>query len=116
MPGATGFAGARRLERLAAGGGRVHAWGHTAQSLPRPSSAGAEAGGQTPWGLTPIPVPLVTWTAVDLLDRAAVRDALSAARPSVIYHCAGLADVVDAWRAPARALRVNVLGTHNLLE
>jgi GDP-4-dehydro-6-deoxy-D-mannose reductase len=58
----------------------------------------------------------VTWTAVDLLDRAAVRDALAAARPSVIYHCAGQADVQDAWRAPARALRVNVLGTHHLLE
>jgi GDP-4-dehydro-6-deoxy-D-mannose reductase len=58
----------------------------------------------------------VTWTAVDLLDRSAVRDALSAARPSVIYHCAGLADLQDAWRAPARALQVNVLGTHNLFE
>jgi GDP-4-dehydro-6-deoxy-D-mannose reductase len=45
-----------------------------------------------------------------------VRDALAAARPSLIYHCAGLADLQDAWRAPARALRVNVLGTHNLLE
>jgi GDP-4-dehydro-6-deoxy-D-mannose reductase len=34
----------------------------------------------------------------------------------VIYHCAGLAAVHDAWKAPARALRVNVLGTHHLLE
>lgn len=58
----------------------------------------------------------MTWTAVDLLDRVAIRDALEAARPSVIYHCAGLADLHDAWRAPARALRVNVLGTHHLLE
>ncbi len=114
ITGATGFAGGHLLERLVAHGTRIHAWGHTA--LPRPSSAGAEAGGQTPWGLTPIPVPSITWTAVDLLDRAAVRDALSAARPSVIYHCAGLADVGDAWRAPARALRVNVIGTHHLLE
>ena len=65
---------------------------------------------------TPDAASAVTWTAVDLLDRAAVRDALAAARPSVIYHCAGLADVHDAWRAPARALRVNVLGTHHLLE
>jgi len=58
----------------------------------------------------------VTWHAVDLLDRASVREALAATRPSVIYHCAGFADVHDAWRAPARALRVNALGTHHLLE
>lgn len=96
ITGATGFAGGHLLERLLADGGCVHAWGHRV--------------------LSGKPSPSVTWTAVDLLDRAAVRDAISAARPSVIYHCAGLADLQDAWRAPARALRVNVLGTHNLLE
>jgi GDP-4-dehydro-6-deoxy-D-mannose reductase len=53
---------------------------------------------------------------VDLLDRDALLRALDAARPSVIFHCAGIADVHDAWKAPARALRVNVLGTHHLLE
>jgi GDP-4-dehydro-6-deoxy-D-mannose reductase len=58
----------------------------------------------------------VTWRSVDLLDRAAVREALDAARPSVIYHCAGFAHLQDAWRQPARALRVNVLGTHHLFE
>src|SRR5205814_9209094 len=58
----------------------------------------------------------VEWLSADLLDRGAIRNALAAARPSVIYHCAGLADVHDAWKAPERALRVNVLGTHNLLE
>jgi GDP-4-dehydro-6-deoxy-D-mannose reductase len=101
ITGATGFAGGHLLERLAGQGSPVHAWGHRA--LPRRSAEGAKAG-------------TVTWTAVDLLDRAAVREAISAARPSVIYHCAGLADVRDASQAPARALRVNVLGTHNLLE
>ena len=34
----------------------------------------------------------------------------------MIYHCAGIADVHGTWQAPARALRVNVLGTHHLLE
>ena len=102
ITGATGFAGGHLLERLVGQGSRVHAWAHR--------------GGQTPRGLTPIPVPSVIWTAVDLLDREAVRDALDAARPSIIYHCAGIADLQDAWRAPATALRVNVLGTHNLLE
>jgi GDP-4-dehydro-6-deoxy-D-mannose reductase len=58
----------------------------------------------------------VRWRAVDLLDRADVRRALEAVRPSVIYHCAGIADVQAAWRAPALALRVNVVGTDNLLS
>ena len=100
ITGATGFAGSHLLDRLvsqARGGSRVHAWAHRGGQPPTPDDS-------------------VIWTAVDLLDRSAVRDALDVARPSVIYHCAGLADLQDAWRAPARALRVNVLGTHNLFE
>jgi len=95
ITGATGFAGGHLLDLLVGQGMKVHAWGHS--SLPQDSDA-------------------VTWTAVDMLDRAAVRTALDTARPSVIYHCAGLADLQDAWRDPARALRVNVFGTHNLIE
>ena len=97
ITGATGFAGGHLLERLVSQGAAVHAWAH--RHLPAGTSG-----------------PSVTWNAVDLLDGAAVRDALGAARPSVIYHCAGIADLHDAWRAPARALRVNVLGTHHVLE
>ena len=99
ITGATGFAGGHLLERLVAHGEIVHAWGHTERSLPR-QSAGSS----------------ISWRAVDLLDGAAVRDALDAARPSVIYHCAGFAHLQDAWREPARALRVNVLGTHHLFD
>jgi GDP-4-dehydro-6-deoxy-D-mannose reductase len=107
ITGATGFAGGHLLERLIAQGETVHGWAHTTRSLPRSSahsSEGATAG------------PSVVWRSVDLLDRDAVRDALDAARPSIVYHCAGFADLQDAWRAPARALRVNVLGTHYLFE
>jgi GDP-4-dehydro-6-deoxy-D-mannose reductase len=102
ITGATGFAGGHLVERLVGQGSPVHAWAHR--------------GGKLPAGNSSSPSPAVTWTAVDLLDRAAVRDALDAARPSIVYHCAGLADLQDAWRAPARALRVNALGTHHLLE
>lgn len=97
VTGATGFAGRYLVERLLSRGGSVSAWAH------RGGTAAAAAAG-------------VNWHAVDLLDRDAVRDAIAAARPSVIYHCAGFADVHDAWRTPARALRVNAIGTHNLLE
>jgi GDP-4-dehydro-6-deoxy-D-mannose reductase len=58
----------------------------------------------------------VRWSTVDLLDRAAVRGVLERARPTVIYHLAGLADVTVAAQSPAQALRLNVLGTHSLLE
>jgi GDP-4-dehydro-6-deoxy-D-mannose reductase len=96
VTGATGFAGSHLVDRLAAAGA-VHAL--------------ARAGGQPPAAR-----PGVRWSEIDLLDRDAVRRALEAARPSVIYHCAGFAHVEDAWKVPARALRVNVIGTHNLLE
>jgi GDP-4-dehydro-6-deoxy-D-mannose reductase len=98
VTGATGFAGGHLTARLAGSGGRVTAWAHRGGA---PASAGTAA---------------VSWRAVDLLDRAAVAEALAAARPSVIYHCAGFADVHGAWRAPARAMQVNALGTHHLLE
>lgn len=97
ITGATGFAGGHLLERLVSQGAAVQAWAH-------------------PGGKHPAARAAVTWAAVDLLDRAAVRDALRAANPSVIYHCAGFADVQGAWHAPAAALRTNVLGTHHLLE
>jgi len=97
ITGATGFAGGHLVERLVSGGGPVVAWAHRGGAQPSPGDS-------------------ITWAAVDLLDPQALRDALSATRPSVIYHCAGFADVHDAWRAPARALRVNALGTHHLLD
>jgi GDP-4-dehydro-6-deoxy-D-mannose reductase len=102
ITGATGFAGGHLLERLLARGSIVHAWGHRGSSRVDRAAAADKA--------------TVRWEAVDMLDRAAVREALGKARPAVIYHCAGAADVHRAWNAPATALRVNVLGTHNLLE
>src|SRR5437660_684620 len=98
VTGATGFAGAHLLSYLSSLGVRPHAWAHRATP---PAGAGEGA---------------ITWTAVDLLDRSAVRSALEASRPSAIYHCAGIADVHGAWSAPALALRVNAIGTHYLLD
>lgn len=98
VTGATGFAGGHLLESLLADGSRVHAW--------------ANPGGRSPNRSNPN----VSWQSVDLLDREAVRTALAAASPSAIYHCAGVADVHGSWRAPGRALHINVIGTHHLLE
>lgn len=98
ITGATGFAGGHLLDLYMARGERVHAWGH------RGSNRAAVQSGD------------VEWAAIDLLDRGSIRDALARVRPSLIYHCAGAAHVLTAWHTPAHALRVNVLGTHNLLE
>jgi len=101
ITGATGFAGGHLLERIVSRGGPVTAWSHKGsarRNAARPHD------------------PQVTWNAVSMLDRAEVHAALDSANPSVIYHCAGQADVQSAWRAPAAALRSNVLGTHYLLE
>ncbi len=95
VTGATGFAGGHLVALLTSQGTRVHGWTH------RTPATTDDA---------------VMWARVDLLDRDGVRRALDTARPSAIYHCAGIADVHGAWTAPAHALRVNAIGTHYLLE
>ena len=52
----------------------------------------------------------------DLLDRVAVRAELHAAAPEAIYHLAALTHVGRSWEDPADTMRVNVLGTLELLE
>ena len=107
ITGATGFAGGHLLRQLledaapsAEAAPSVHAWSN-------PSGR---------HGSGPALPARVAWRAVDLLDREAVRAAMAETRPSVIYHCAGIADVHASWQTPERALRVNVLGTHHVAE
>ena len=98
VTGATGFAGSHLVEHLLTAESAVAAWAN-----PR----GAPAGHSDP---------KVVWTAVDLLDREAVGDAIAALQPSIVYHCAGAADVGTSWADPVTPLRVNAVGTHHLLE
>jgi GDP-4-dehydro-6-deoxy-D-mannose reductase len=98
VTGATGFAGSHLADQLIADGRPTVGWAN-------------------PWGRNPsIASPLLGWQQVDLLDRDSVARAVADARPAAIYHCAGIAHVGATWSDPARALQVNVLGTHNLLE
>ena len=99
VTGATGFAGSHLVDQLVERESRVIAWGHAGgRSLPDTRDG------------------RVKWSSIDLLDVDEVTRALGAAAPSAIFHCAGVADVHTAWRASTAALRVNVIGTHNLLE
>jgi GDP-4-dehydro-6-deoxy-D-mannose reductase len=98
VTGAAGFAGSHLLEHLLEREPAVAAW-----SSPR---AGALPDGGA----------RVLWRSVDVLDRRAVRAAIADTNPSVVYHCAGAADVGTSWADPVTPLRVNALGTHHLLD
>jgi GDP-4-dehydro-6-deoxy-D-mannose reductase len=99
VTGAAGFAGSHLVDHLLSRHAQVAAWGNP--------------GGRRPHLDDPV---RIQWSAVDVTDRESVADALAALQPAVVYHCAGIADVQDAWSDAARALRVNVLGTQTVLE
>ena len=97
VTGAAGFAGGHLVEHLLESEPRVAAWAHGSAATSLPFSE------------------RILWTTVDVTDREAVVAALDATRPSAVYHCAGIADVHSTWSDSTTALRVNVIGTHNLL-
>jgi len=99
VTGATGFAGSHLVDHLLEEEASVAAWAHLRS---RESHQDRDD--------------RVLWNSVDLLDRQAVAKALSDLRPSAIYHCGGIAHVGESWSQPVRALSVNVLGTHHVLE
>ena len=98
VTGAAGFAGGHLVEHLLENEARVAAWGHGPAPTSVPSSG------------------RILWSTVDVTDAEAVAAALAETRPSAVFHCAGIADVHSTWSDSATALRVNVLGTHNLLS
>lgn len=53
---------------------------------------------------------------VDLLNGSAVREAVNAVRPDVIFHLAGQADVAKSWQLPQKTVELNVIAAVNLME
>lgn len=53
---------------------------------------------------------------VDVRDAGAVEASIAAARPDAVVHLAALASVADSLGEPARAARVNALGTLHVLR
>jgi len=99
VTGATGFAGSHLVDHLLEHEPVVAAWAHVRDSESHLAHD-----------------PRVLGNSVDLLDRSKVATALVDLRPSAIYHCGGIAHVGESWSQPVRALRVNVMGTHHVLE
>jgi GDP-4-dehydro-6-deoxy-D-mannose reductase len=52
----------------------------------------------------------------DLLDGAAVGEALVAAEPEVVFHLAAFSNPERSWEESRRTLETNFLGAHNLLQ
>jgi GDP-4-dehydro-6-deoxy-D-mannose reductase len=107
VTGAAGFAGSHLLEHLA-----FQASGRTGQPAAPPAHLVAWARSAPPAELAG----LARWTAIDLLDRDAVRQAIAALRPVQVYHCAGAAHVGDSWTRTTATLSANVLATHYLFD
>jgi GDP-4-dehydro-6-deoxy-D-mannose reductase len=51
----------------------------------------------------------------DVADGAAVRRVMADVRPDAVYHLAAMTHVGESWEEPSRVLRVNVLGTAEVL-
>jgi GDP-4-dehydro-6-deoxy-D-mannose reductase len=98
VTGAAGFAGGHLLDLLEAGGNRIVAWRRPGEPLPPPPTGTRSR-----------------WMEVDVLDAGAVRTAAAAVRPRAVYHLAGAAHAGRSWDNAALTLRVNVLGTNNVL-
>jgi GDP-4-dehydro-6-deoxy-D-mannose reductase len=54
--------------------------------------------------------------AVDVTDADAVRAAVTAAQPDVVFHLAAASHVGDSWSTPGLVLRVNTEGTLHVLR
>ena len=99
VTGAGGFAGSHLVELLLEERIPVAGWRQPGrQARPRREPPGG-----------------VQWADIDVTDTSQVARELAAIRPACVYHCAGIADVQHAWADAARALQVNVMGTHALL-
>lgn len=97
VTGAAGFVGSHLLELLTQDGTDIVAW-------QRPGTA-----------------PLVTgtgvrWVTVEMHDRIEVAAAINDARPSAVYHLAGVPHVGDSWSHTRETFAGNVLATHHLFE
>lgn len=109
ITGAAGFVGGHLVGRLAPVCSRLVAW-HRPNARLRPRVL--EWSGAPPGDA----VAHVVWDAVDTVNREAVRQAIRTLQPSVVYHCAGAAQVGSSWATTRETLEANALATHYVLD
>ncbi len=97
VTGAAGFVGSHLLELLTRDATEIVAW-------QRPGTEPLVAGNG------------VRWETVEMHDRDAVRAAIDRARPSAVYHLAGVPHVGDSWGHTRETFAGNVLASHHLFE
>jgi len=96
VTGATGFAGAHLLDRLADRAPLV-AW-------------------HRPTGRPPDPNRHIDWQPVDITDADDVARGIEESAPTQIFHVAGAPLVSSSFATVVPHLQTNVMGTHNILE
>jgi len=94
VTGATGFAGSHLVDHIATQGTQIYVLVRKTPHVP--SGVIAIKG--------------------DLTDPASLKTAIAQAKPDLIYHLAGQADVGRSWKTPAKTLQINAIGTINLIE
>ncbi len=61
-------------------------------------------------------IPGVQYEDVNILDKPALEKVIRETKPDWVFHLSGIASVQYSWLHPAETIKVNVLGTINLLE
>jgi UDP-glucose 4-epimerase len=98
VTGGAGFIGSHLVDALLADGRAVTVIDDLSSGSPRNVADGAEL------------------QILDIVDRAALQDAIEQARPDAIFHLAAQASVVASVADPARDCAVNVQGTLGVLD
>lgn len=96
VTGAAGFVGGHAIPELTGAGHEVVAMVMPGQSLDLPGCSAVEA--------------------AELGDAEGLVELVKRHQPGACLHLAGMAFVPTAWQQPQEAIRVNVIGTLNLLE
>ncbi len=97
VTGAAGFVGSHLLELLAQDQVEIVAW-------------------QRPGTEPLVRVDAVRWVTVEMHDRSSVAAAITDARPSNVYHLAGVPHVGDSWAHTRETFAGNALTSHHLFE
>ncbi|MFN5294079.1 MAG: NAD-dependent epimerase/dehydratase family protein [Flavobacteriales bacterium] len=100
VTGGAGFIGSHLTERLVAEGHKVHIFDNLHRNAIKYS--------------TILENPAVTFTQGDILDKEQLKKAMEGAE--MVFHMAAIAGVSNYYNFPAKTLKVNLIGTYNVLE